>query len=657
MRRSRTYLMQLRTLAAALFCTLLAHGCSTPKCPRDLIQRGKVCSPCPEGSEKQGNECVDLDAGVTVEPIEADEDAEVGEQDDAGEDAASEDGGSPAKAEYALGKAGETCPAALDQSLACEGHASRKILKCQGGSWQVLQTCGQNERCDSRMGTEQGTCAAIPASCNGKMPGDICDGSQRLTCGIDLVNVTSRACPEHARCTGDDRATCTCDTGYEDDGQGGCQNPNDCPADACKGGKCVDGPGDYSCDCDSGYAGTGSKKCTPVQYCPKDACTPGGTCVDTMNWTCECNTGFSGSGTQACSNQNDCPSDRCLAPNAVCKDQVGSYECACNPGFSGPDCVNDLCNPNPCRNGGTCSRTGTLCSCPLGYSGVNCELDACNPNPCQHGGSCTRTSSGASCNCAGTGYQGNRCETRIDPCSGTTNGCGGSCMTPLANQPNASCMNGLLGACARTGKYVCQGTTTTVCNAPSVAAGVEVCGDNVDNDCDGSIDESDATDARTWYQDCDNDGYARLGASTMRSCNRPAAQSGCASWSSATPVVNVSADCNDASPWYHPGAPFGVPRDGSTSHDLDCDGTVQKEQGVGQAAIDNFSVSSVPLCPLSDTCQVCAQRSTFGGARWLENEVPTTTQPRCSTSPMDGFPHQNTHFWLNSSSCVGGANG
>ena len=34
----------------------------------------------------------------------------------------------------------------------------------------------------------------------------------------------------------------------------------------------------------------------------------------------------------------------------------------------------------------------------------------------------------------------------------------------------------------------------------------EVC-DNEDNDCDGTVDEDDAVDATTWYEDGDGDGY------------------------------------------------------------------------------------------------------------------------------------------------------
>jgi hypothetical protein len=654
-------------LLAATACALLLAACSTPQCPRNQIQHGMTCSHCPEGSEKKGNQCLTSDGGVVVEPVEGDEDG--GDEGDGDADleadveagasaldatvaAASMDATSaeasseagPAR-EFALGTAGAPCSAELEQTLACEGHASRKILKCQAGAWQVLQTCSMSERCDSRVGTEQGTCATIPAACVGKSTGDICDGLVRLECGADLVTVTLHACDEHLHCESTPNVHCACDTGYQDDGHGACGNPDDCPAGACSGGKCVDGLSDYSCDCNSGFAGTGTKKCTAVLYCPKDACTPGGSCVDTMNWSCQCGSGFSGTGTQACANQNDCPSNRCLAPNGTCQDQVGTYRCNCNPGFSGPDCVNDICGPNPCKNGGTCSRTGMLCACPAGYSGASCQTDVCNPNPCQHGGTCNRGTS-ASCTCTGTGYQGDHCEVAVDPCSGTTNACGGSCMSPLAHQLNEACSNGLLGACARTGKYVCQGTGATVCNAPSVAASTEACGDGVDNDCDGSVDEADAVDATVWYEDCDGDGYSALTAALIvantgvrRSCTKPDATSSCpGGWTATRPqapqtgIQPVNWDCDDASPVYNPNADFGLPPDGKTRTDLNCDGIDQAEPAVTALEWIDASLTMVRwkqyrLCLQTDSCEVCSNR---GGYRWV-------TQPPCSTSNSQKF--------------------
>ncbi len=56
-------------------------------------------------------------------------------------------------------------------------------------------------------------------------------------------------------------------------------------------------------------------------------------------------------------------------------------------------------------------------------------------------------------------------------------------------------------------------------NAANNPAAVEVC-DGADNDCDGAVDEADATDASTWYADTDADGYGDAG-NTAVACDVP----------------------------------------------------------------------------------------------------------------------------------------
>ncbi len=88
----------------------------------------------------------------------------------------------------------------------------------------------------------------------------------------------------------------------------------------------------------------------------------------------------------------------------------------------------------------------------------------------------------------------------------------------------------------------------------------ELCNE-VDDDCDGSIDES-ATDARTWYADNDGDGYGDPDMSST-SCDQP------------TGWVGNDNDCDDGDATVHPGA-----EEYCDDVDDDCDG------GVDEAAVD-----------------------------------------------------------------------
>lgn len=73
-------------------------------------------------------------------------------------------------------------------------------------------------------------------------------------------------------------------------------------------------------------------------------------------------------------------------------------------------------------------------------------------------------------------------------------------------------------------------------NAPGTNPSVpEVCGDDIDNDCDGNVDEG---VVRTCYADADGDGFATVDAATMADCSCPTG------WTETEPVAG-SADCND----------------------------------------------------------------------------------------------------------------
>ena len=66
--------------------------------------------------------------------------------------------------------------------------------------------------------------------------------------------------------------------------------------------------------------------------------------------------------------------------------------------------------------------------------------------------------------------------------------------------------------------------------------GTEVCGDAIDNDCDGLIDDASASDALTWAPDLDADGYGREDLAVV-ACDDPG--------TFLVNLVNLGGDCDD----------------------------------------------------------------------------------------------------------------
>ncbi|MFH1463588.1 MAG: MopE-related protein [Pseudomonadota bacterium] len=89
----------------------------------------------------------------------------------------------------------------------------------------------------------------------------------------------------------------------------------------------------------------------------------------------------------------------------------------------------------------------------------------------------------------------------------------------------------------------------------------EVC-DGIDNDCDGEVDEPDAADAPTWYQDDDHDGYGQ-DASTVVACEAPGG------------YAALGGDCDDTEAQANPGL-----EEVCDAIDNDCDGTSDEPDAV-----------------------------------------------------------------------------
>ena len=113
----------------------------------------------------------------------------------------------------------------------------------------------------------------------------------------------------------------------------------------------------------------------------------------------------------------------------------------------------------------------------------------------------------------------------------------------------------------------CQAPEGTVADAsdcddaqPTVnPAAAERCNGH-DDDCDGAIDEDDASDASVWWADADADGYGDSGATTT-ACERPSGY--------ASPTIN--SDCDDGDATIHPTA-----TETCDGQDQDCDGSVDE---------------------------------------------------------------------------------
>ncbi len=111
-------------------------------------------------------------------------------------------------------------------------------------------------------------------------------------------------------------------------------------------------------------------------------------------------------------------------------------------------------------------------------------------------------------------------------------------------------------ACSEPSGYVADDSDCDDADGAINTDAEELC-DGVDNDCDGDADEDDATDASTWYEDADLDGYGEA-SSTMTACDEPSG------------YTDDATDCDDGDADVNPGAAESCV-DGV---DNDCDGTV-----------------------------------------------------------------------------------
>jgi len=161
-------------------------------------------------------------------------------------------------------------------------------------------------------------------------------------------------------------------------------------------------------------------------------------------------------------------------------------------------------------------------------------------------------------------------------------------------------------ACSQPAGYVADGTDCDDGRAATHPGASEYC-NGIDDDCDGTVDETTAVDASTWYYDADADTYGNASVST-KACTRPAG------------YVGDATDCNDGRAESHPGAV-----EYCNGYDDDCDGTVDEADAAdagtwyADADIDGYGNPSVSTDACSAPAGYVADNADCDDARAATN--------------------------------------
>ncbi len=234
--------------------------------------------------------------------------------------------GADARASDPSAMATPNAPCDTAGARACDGHNGKQRLICFNGLWSLNGSCDGESRCQTKpTSAEVGSCLPIAPGCTGKSPGDdVCEGTVRRRCGVDLLDYETNACPAHASCNDQGgNVRCRCDSPYVDDGTGGCTAAICLQMPCMNNGVCSASGAGRSCDCSAiDYSGPNCE--TKIDDCAVTPCQRG-TCTDgTRSRSCDCSgTGFTGP--ECGTNVNEC-----AGPNLCSGTVVGvafSYPC------------------------------------------------------------------------------------------------------------------------------------------------------------------------------------------------------------------------------------------------------------------------------------------------------------------------------------------
>ncbi|CAL1264254.1 unnamed protein product [Larinioides sclopetarius] len=195
---------------------------------------------------------------------------------------------------------------------------------------------------------------------------------------------------------------------------------------ACTNGKCVNEGGKDVCKCLPGYGNYTKSDCRACECGPNKSCIWKQTGWFSNEKICFCKSGYHEENGICVDN---CEPDPCKNDGTCEKDGDG-FKCLCKGNWIGRRCEENNCEPNPCRNDGTCEKDADVfkCTCYGNWMGTTCEKkDPCFPNPCKNGGKCWTEGEGYKCDCKPS-FLGRYCE-EDNPCFPNPCKNGGKCWT------------------------------------------------------------------------------------------------------------------------------------------------------------------------------------------------------------------------------------
>jgi cysteine-rich repeat protein len=391
----------------------------------------------------------------------------------------------------------------------------------------------------------------------------------------------------------------------------------------CLGGECV------SSTCGDGFVDVAAGEvCDDGNDIAFDGCEP--SCVFTCVEDAECDDGVACNGAETCGETNACEAGEPLAAGTACStDDVPDGVCRAGACVSA-GCGNSVVDGDEqCDDGNEMDGDGCDVDCTF-----SCEAAA----DCDDGSVCTGEEScdpethacveGTPLEC----MDSSPCtEDSCDPTEG--------CVFPLIDMDGDGQASTDLGAC---------GTDCNDMRDDVYDGAPELC-DGIDHDCDG---DPMPAESPLWYLDCDGDGYAPLGAPSMRRCDEPAPQGCGGGWTTRIPVTGdpSTSDCNDADADANPAqTSYFTSQTTGGGFDYNCNGMIDYRYATatnvpesGSCSLfcttfgscfcigsDGWTGSSAPSCGGTGRYSDCTQLCIRGGSCSCTRIVTSSRRQEC----------------------------